>query len=176
MGAGRRDCRSRCEGAPELRERTCRECGALFVICRSCDRGHAYCSGPCWFAARRRSLRAARRRHRMDESGRADHRDRERARRLRHRADEGGDHPNAGDRERPRRHRVVDQGRKKLTSATSHSCAATAASTRNGRTRPRSPAPTPLVDGWSLSKPPMAIRDRRCIVCGFRGTVVHALE
>ena len=30
-----------------LRQKVCRTCGTLFAMCRSCDRGHAYCAPRC---------------------------------------------------------------------------------------------------------------------------------
>lgn len=71
-----------------LRQRRCcaRNCGALFWICRSCDRGHRYCSRPCRRLHRREQLRQANRRHQQSPEGRADHRDRQRAYRCRLRA------------------------------------------------------------------------------------------
>jgi len=71
-----------------LRQRRCgaRNCGALFWICRSCDRGHRYCSPPCRRLQRREQLRQANRRHQQSPEGRADHRDRQRAYRRRLRA------------------------------------------------------------------------------------------
>ena len=70
-------------GQVELRHRLCRRCGAEFWICRSCDRGHRYCSGTCSGQARAESLRRARRKHRHSDEGRADHRDEEQQRRKR---------------------------------------------------------------------------------------------
>jgi len=67
----------------ELRQRRCSCCGADFVICRSCDRGHRYCSRTCSMTARAESMRRARRKHRASREGRADHRDAERLRRAR---------------------------------------------------------------------------------------------
>ena len=68
-----------------LRQRTCRAegCGALFFICRSCDRGQSYCSQPCRRLQRRQQCRAANRRHQQSPEGRADHRDRQREYRQR---------------------------------------------------------------------------------------------
>ena len=68
-----------------LRQRFCRgpNCGIIFWICRSCDRGHQYCSDPCRALARREQLRAANRRHQQSLEGRLDHRDRQRACRIR---------------------------------------------------------------------------------------------
>lgn len=70
-----------------LRQRLCgwRECGALFFICRSCDRGQRYCCGDCRAKARREQCRQANRRHQQSEEGRKDHRDHQRAYRERKR-------------------------------------------------------------------------------------------
>lgn len=57
----------------------CKECQALFFICRSCYRGHCYCGDACRRKARRRQLREAKRRHQQSEEGRLDHRDRQQA-------------------------------------------------------------------------------------------------
>lgn len=63
-----------------LRQRLCRgqACGAVFYVCRSCDRGQAYCSSDCRAAARRAQKRAANGRHQRSPEGKADHRDRQR--------------------------------------------------------------------------------------------------
>jgi len=66
-----------------LRQKVCRACGTLFALCPACDRGHAYCSPPCRVAARRRTIAAARTRHRRSPEGRLDHRDQQRAYRAR---------------------------------------------------------------------------------------------
>ncbi len=68
-----------------LRQRVCRwrECNSIFWICRSCDRGHQYCSHDCRTQARREQRRAANRRHRKTPEGRLDQRDRQRAYRQR---------------------------------------------------------------------------------------------
>jgi hypothetical protein len=66
-----------------LRQKTCRFCHRLFAICVACDRGHAYCSSTCRGAGRRRSITAARQRHRRSLEGRLDHRDHQRAYRAR---------------------------------------------------------------------------------------------
>ena len=70
-----------------LRQRFCREtdCGAVFWICRHCDRGHRYCGERCRRKARRQQLRTANRRHQQSREGRLDHRDRQRAYRERRR-------------------------------------------------------------------------------------------
>jgi hypothetical protein len=80
-----------------LRQGLCRRqgCGAVFYVCRSCDRGQVYCSSDCRTAARRAQRRAANGRHQRSPEGRADHRDRQREyrRRLvaRHVTDQGSD-------------------------------------------------------------------------------------
>jgi hypothetical protein len=66
-----------------LRLRPCVFCHALFVICRSCDRGQRYCNGWCRFSAWREQRRQANRRHQRSPEGRADHRDRQQAYRKR---------------------------------------------------------------------------------------------
>jgi hypothetical protein len=68
-----------------LRQRLCRAwaCGAVFYVCRSCDRGQRYCSERCRDKARREQRRAANRRHQRSEEGRLDHRDRQREYRRR---------------------------------------------------------------------------------------------
>ena len=58
-------------------------CGALFWICRCCDRGQRYCSCRCRSKARRKQRRDANRRHQQSPEGRLDHRDRQRAYRRR---------------------------------------------------------------------------------------------
>jgi len=70
---------------PPFRQRFCRApgCGALFWICRCCDRGHRYCSPPCREKARLQQRREANRRHQQSPEGRLDHRDRQRV--YRHR-------------------------------------------------------------------------------------------
>ena len=68
-----------------LRQRQCRggSCGAVFYLCRSCDRGQRYCSERCREKSRREQRRAANRRHQRSAEGRLDHRDRQREYRLR---------------------------------------------------------------------------------------------
>jgi hypothetical protein len=68
-----------------LRQRVCRwhDCGAIFWICRSCDRGHCYCSDHCRSKAIREQRRAANLRHRKTPEGRLDQKDRQKAYRLR---------------------------------------------------------------------------------------------
>lgn len=55
--------------------RSCNWCGAVFFICRCCDRGQAYCGDECRCRGRTRSKRLARARHQSTPEGRADHRD-----------------------------------------------------------------------------------------------------
>ncbi len=68
-----------------LRQRLCRSpvCGAVFYVCRPCDRGQRYCSDRCRDKARREQRRAANRRHQGSPEGRLDHRDRQREYRQR---------------------------------------------------------------------------------------------
>ncbi len=78
-----------------FRQRRCRarDCGAVFYICRCCDRGHGYCSDHCRQTSRRHQLREANRKHQQSLEGRLDHRDHQQAYR-----------------ERQRQQRVTDQG------------------------------------------------------------------
>ena len=87
-----------------LRQRFCRGagCGAVFWICRYCDRGHQYCGERCRRKARRQQRRAANRRHQQSREGRLDHRDRQRAYRERHSLRRVTDHT-AADFGEPRR-------------------------------------------------------------------------
>lgn len=62
------------------------ECGAIFHVCRRCDRGQRYCSSACRVAARGRCLREARQRHQQSREGRQDHADRQRDYRARMRS------------------------------------------------------------------------------------------
>lgn len=70
-----------------FRQLVCRwpDCGATFVICRSCYRGQAYCNERCRVKGRRQRRREANRRHQQTCEGRLDHRDRQRAYRQRRR-------------------------------------------------------------------------------------------
>ena len=74
-------------GEVVFRQLVCRwpECGAPFVICRSCYRGQAYCNDRCRQKGRRQRRREANRRHQQTREGRLDHRDRQRAYRQRRR-------------------------------------------------------------------------------------------
>ena len=55
----------------------CGHCAHSFLICRSCYRGHRYCSEPCRESGYRARRRAARQRHESSPEGRQDHRDRQ---------------------------------------------------------------------------------------------------
>lgn len=77
----------------------CRRCGQHFAICRSCYRGHVYCSKECSKAARRDSIRAAQREYRRSDEARLDHLEHERERRRWLRAERlarVGDHTSHG--------------------------------------------------------------------------------
>jgi hypothetical protein len=81
--------------AAVYRRRLCAaDCGTVFYICRSCDRGQRYCSDRCRQKNRRSQRRQANRKHQQSPEGRLDHRDRQRLWRER------------------RRRCVTDQGRK----------------------------------------------------------------
>jgi hypothetical protein len=58
-----------------LRQILCARCRTTFYMCRSCYRGHKYCSDVCRLEARNHQLKAARKRHRQSPEGRLDHRD-----------------------------------------------------------------------------------------------------
>ena len=62
-----------------LRPRRCLnpDCGAMFALCRSCDRGQRYCSEPCRKRIRRRQLLAAGHRYQTSEAGKEAHRHRQ---------------------------------------------------------------------------------------------------
>jgi hypothetical protein len=49
----------------------CRWCGQVFCLCRSCYRGHAYCSDRCRKPAREAQVAAAHRRHREKQQAQA---------------------------------------------------------------------------------------------------------
>ena len=68
-----------------LRQRICRGagCGAVFWICRHCDRGHRYCGERCRRKTRRQQRRRANEKHQKSPEGRLDHRDRQRVYRER---------------------------------------------------------------------------------------------
>lgn len=70
-------------GEVVFRQKRCRACNAVFVICRSCDRGQRYCSPRCRVPALREQRRRANRRHQRSPEGRLDHRDRQREYRQR---------------------------------------------------------------------------------------------
>ena len=62
----------------ELREVTCRQCGRVFYLCRSCDRGQCYCSDECRATARRAKLQRARAKYAHSARGRENNRLRQR--------------------------------------------------------------------------------------------------
>lgn len=72
-------------GQLEGRTAQCGVCSAEFLVCRSCDRGQRYCSGPCARVGRTDRQRLARRRHQASPEGLLDHRDRNRSWRQRRR-------------------------------------------------------------------------------------------
>ena len=69
-----------------LRWRFCRaaDCGALFFVCKHCDRGQRYCSDRCRNEGRRKQRREASSRYQRSETGRSRHLLRQRAYRQRH--------------------------------------------------------------------------------------------
>lgn len=70
-------------------------CGAMFLICRPCYHGQAYCSEECGWRARQRQRLEANRRYEQDWEVRQDHRDRQRAWRERQRGLVVTDHTSA---------------------------------------------------------------------------------
>jgi hypothetical protein len=102
-----------------LRQRLCgwSQCGELFFICRSCDRGRRYCRRQCRDLARREQCRRANRRHQQSVEGRKDHRDRQRAYRER------------------KRRSVTDQGRQAESSSATLPGMPSAALSMPGRPR-----------------------------------------
>ena len=61
----------------------CRWCGLVFDVCRSCYRGHAYCSDECRVAGKRKSHRKAQRKYRRTTKGKKQHCEAENRRRYR---------------------------------------------------------------------------------------------
>ncbi len=70
----------------------------MFLICRPCYRGHAYCSEVCRRQTRQRQRLEANRRYEQDQEVRQDHRDRQRAFRERQRGAGVTDQSSAADR------------------------------------------------------------------------------
>jgi len=60
----------------------CRWCHCCFLLCRSCYRGHVYCSQACRKAGRRHSLNQAQRRYRKTQKGKKSHLESENRRRY----------------------------------------------------------------------------------------------
>ena len=60
---------------------SCRWCGLIFCICRSCFRGQAYCGDPCRIAGKRKNHREAQRKYRQSDKGKKAHRNAENRRR-----------------------------------------------------------------------------------------------
>lgn len=56
----------------------CKRCLELFVICRSCYRGHVYCGEFCRTQARREGRRKSNREYQSTPEGQQDHRERQR--------------------------------------------------------------------------------------------------
>ena len=74
-----------CLGAVRLAWCLC--CTSQFAVCRSCERGQAYCGRRCAELSRDIQLRAIRRRYRRSPAGREAHREQERRRRQRRRSE-----------------------------------------------------------------------------------------
>lgn len=61
----------------------CARCHCQVILCRACDRGHAYCGKDCAQAARRASLQQAGARYRRSRRGRLNNAERQRRFRAR---------------------------------------------------------------------------------------------
>lgn len=138
-----------------LFQRRCRAegCGAVFWICRSCDRGQCYCCATCRESQRRRQLRAANRRHQRSREGQLDHRDRQRAYRWRIRSKTS----------------VTDQGRR----SASRSCSiVTPATPPTISSTSRARLPVERMPHALSSRRSVRSLDRRyqvsCRICGHR--------
>ena len=68
----------------EGRPFNCCLCRRQVVLCRSCDRGHRYCSKSCSEQGRRERRRESNRRHAVSERGRENNRRRQQRHRIRH--------------------------------------------------------------------------------------------
>jgi hypothetical protein len=124
-------------------------CGAMFLICRPCYRGHAYCSEGCRQQTRQRQRLKANRRYEQDWEVRQDHRDRQRNCRERQHIVDVTDH----------------------TSATRGACGSMSGPLAEARKIP--PAEKNAQD---LPKPAWGERFRRivCIICGRVGRFITA--
>lgn len=60
---------------------SCRWCGLIFFVCRSCWRGQAYCGDLCRLCGKRHNRREAQRRYRQTPQGKKSHREAENRRR-----------------------------------------------------------------------------------------------
>lgn len=65
-----------------LKAVSCRWCGRIFYICRSCWRGQAYCRNSCRHHSRREAHQSAQQRYRQTAKGRETHRQAEKRRRI----------------------------------------------------------------------------------------------
>lgn len=83
----------------------CRNCDKLFHLCRSCWRGHAYCSAECRDTARKRSRRRAQRVYRQTQKGKENHRLGEKRRRAKKKSktvdDQSSTHSSSSDNASP---------------------------------------------------------------------------
>lgn len=60
----------------------CKLCCLIFFLCRSCFRGHIYCSGQCRAMSKRNAHRKSQSKYRTSEKGRKANRDAQRKRRI----------------------------------------------------------------------------------------------
>lgn len=144
-----------------LRQRFCRwiECGALFWICRRCDRGQQYCSDRCRYKGRRCQRRQANRRHQQSPEGRLDHRDRQRVWRQ-HRKARVTDQPS------PSRFPCASVARPDQTPCNSGPAEALNDPLRNAGFRWNIPISSYL---QSIISAPMPV----CIICGCLGRFIN---
>jgi len=66
---------------PEILQILCRCCGKIFYLCRTCYRGHVYCSIKCRIAGYLQKHREAQKRYRGTDKGKSKHRELEKKRR-----------------------------------------------------------------------------------------------
>ena len=60
----------------------CKQCSEVFVICKSCYRGHKYCSKSCRDEGYKENQSKAKKKYETSEEAKLDHRDRSRRYRL----------------------------------------------------------------------------------------------
>lgn len=63
---------------------SCKECGEIFIVCRSCYRGHRYCSNQCRLMGYRESNTKAQKKYQKTFKGRLNHSKRQMRYRAKH--------------------------------------------------------------------------------------------